>query len=107
MEICDQRIDNFEIKRRIDKNLRLAGARDDFTVVLLRDTFEHAKRRRTNSDDAFAGINQFNGFSTNVEPFLVHDVLVEMIGFDRRKCSESDMQRDKTNLHPARANFIQ
>jgi hypothetical protein len=61
----------------------------------------------TRRPELLASFTTWTVSALKLESFLVHFVRGQRFGFHRRKRAGSDVQRDKTDLHAARANFIQ
>ncbi len=110
MKICEHRIGDFKITRRVNKNFCAASARDQ-SFICVRNAFEHAHRgcsdRKNTAVFAFRVVDDARGFFGQFEAFFVHFVVGKIFGFNRRESSETDMQRDETNLHVARANLVE
>ena len=110
MEVCQQRVHDLKLKRRINENVRPTLVNIEFSVVPGGNAFKHTHGRRADGDDAATGafglVYGMRGFFAKLELFFMHFVRGQRFGFHRGKRAGSDVQRDKANGHAARANFI-
>jgi hypothetical protein len=66
---------------------------------LVRGAFEQPKGRGADRDDPAAGgargVEAFGGSRRDAAPFLVHDMVVRVVGLDRKKGAGADMERQR------------
>jgi len=108
MKICQEGIDDLKLVGWVDKDIRVTrGMRDfwwevvgvDFESVA-REAFEHAGAGGARGDHPAAGvkfgfIDSVGGFFCHREPFGVHVVLLNEVGFYGAECAYSYVEGEK------------
>ena len=74
-----------------------------------RRTFQHADRGGADGDDpaarGFGFVDGTRSFLAQLVTLLMHGVGGDGFGFHRRESAQTDVQRQKANLHTARGDF--
>ena len=110
MEISNQTIHDTELITWIDKDLCITCPGCNLTLIGLRCTFKGTGCGCTHSNDFIAtrlGFqNQVNGCLWYVTPFTVHNVVGNICGTHRHKCTSTDMQGHKGFLNTFGCQFF-
>jgi hypothetical protein len=103
MKVGQKSIDNPETERRVDEDVRFTRTAHDLASMTSSNRFENANGGGANSDNAPAlaasRVNSVRGFFRHEEFFGVHNVILDLLGFDRCERARSHMQRDIMNLN--------
>src|SRR5215472_5867139 len=103
MEVCQQRVHDFEIAGGVEEEARSAGAGGDGWMDGRIDGlgrggngFEGAECSRADGDDAaaflFCRVDGAGRFLADVEALRVHGMCGERFSFDRRESAKADME---------------
>src|SRR5271165_6155515 len=108
MEVGQQGADDAEVKSGIDKDVSLAGLRDDAAVGrLARGVFQSANGCGAHSDNAALGVagvlDSLRSFVRDGVPLAVNPVLLDHLDADGLESAESDVQCDFRSLDAASA----
>ena len=111
MEIGDERIRDFEIVRRINKNVCFAGAGGQAAGRWRGDTFQNPHGGRANGDDTTIGffclIDGARRFRADFKPLLVHPMFGQRIHLDRCECSQPDVEGHFRGFNATRLDSMQ
>src|SRR6266567_283907 len=124
MKICKERVRDFEVVRRIDENLRLAGAGEHCAPPpgplpmpwgggrgRGGKALKYPHGSGADGDDRPPGplglVNFARAFLAQLVTLRLHRVGGDGFSLHRRKRSQSDMQRDEADLHACRTDFVQ
>src|SRR5437764_7603220 len=101
MKIREQRVDDFEIVRWVDKDTGFAHARLN-PARCIGSAFKDSDGRCADRDDAavlaFGVVDDPCDFRGYLITFLVHGVVLEGLGFDGCEGAGTYMKRDITDL---------
>ena len=110
MEIRDKRINDLELKGRINKKIRLPCAARD-KVPHIDRTLECTDCCCAASDNApplgFSVIHDFCRSWRDIKTFHMHDMLPNIFGLDRLKGPITDMQGYAIDNNPLIAQFLE
>jgi len=108
MKVGDQPVDDSELVRRVDKDVRLPLP--DLQFAALRRRFERPRRRRSHGDDFLAGglalTDSVHGFGWDTAPFGVHLVFRWVSGLHRFERAQTNVQRHPGGLNAFRLKTI-
>ena len=97
MKVCQQRIDDAEVVRWVDENIGSILLGSD-VAVFIRGRLKHAHTGRANGNDApsrpLGFVDRLRCFGRNLEPLLVHRVILDRVALHRLKRPRANVQRD-------------
>src|SRR5258705_13592698 len=103
MKVGQEPVDDLKVKRGVDEDVCFPGTWNDLATISSSDCFENADRGCADSNDptsfGASGIHGACGLFGHEKCFGVHDMVLDLFGFDRSKCAEADMQCNKMNLN--------